>query len=129
MDIRNNASHEWSLSQGETFTGPVWLTRLAEPVEPGQITMLGVHFAPGSRTDWHSHPGGQILYVVSGSGYVMNAGGERQRIDPGDTVTAPPGELHWHGATKESPMTHLSITSHGETQWEGRKVTDQEYDG
>ncbi len=47
----------------------------------------------------------------------------------GDTVQIPPGELHWHGAAFDAPMTHLSITVGEPTEWTDRPVTDDEYRG
>jgi quercetin dioxygenase-like cupin family protein len=41
-------------------------------------------------------------------------------------VHAPPGERHWHGATPDAPMMHLSLTSGGDTRWED-KVDKEEY--
>lgn len=114
----------WNPSGTEHFTGSVWNKRISD--QPDGVTLLAVQFAPDSRTDWHSHPGGQLLYVVSGSGMVRTEGGETVRIAPGDVVYAPPGERHWHGASPDSPMMHLSITSGGETAWD-ESVEDEEY--
>jgi quercetin dioxygenase-like cupin family protein len=115
----------WQTSGTEHFTGEVWNRRIS--ADPEAITMLAVQFAPGSRTDWHSHPGGQLLYVVSGTGLVRTEDGETAHISPGDVVQAPPGERHWHGATADAPMMHLSLTTAGDTRWEDR-VGDEEYD-
>ena len=78
-----------------------------------------VDFAPGTRNDWHHHPGGQVLFVLTGHGRVV-----AQRVDglheetfgPGDIVVAEPGECHWHGATDDSFMSHLSVTAE-DTLW------------
>lgn len=91
------------------------------------VNVLGVQFSPGARTDWHSHPAGQVLHVIAGSGVVANTAGERIEISAGDTVTTPAGDLHWHGASPDSPMLHLSITHGGPTQWTPDKVTDDQY--
>jgi quercetin dioxygenase-like cupin family protein len=77
--------------------------------------------------DWHTHPGGQALFIVSGNGRVQRDDGETVRVGPGDTVYAPPGERHWHGATEDSFMVHLSITAGGPTAWEAEKVSDADY--
>jgi quercetin dioxygenase-like cupin family protein len=114
----------WIPSGNEHFTGSVWNKRISD--QPDGVTLLAVQFAPEARTDWHSHPGGQLLYVVSGSGVVTTEGGETARIAPGDVVHAPPGERHWHGATPDAPMMHLSITSGGVTAW-AESVDDEEY--
>ena len=93
----------------------------------GVLNILAVSFSPGARTDWHYHPDGQVLYVTNGAGLVQNDEGAAVEISTGDLVHAPPGEIHWHGALPDSPMTHLSHTTGGATVWEPRKVTEEEY--
>jgi quercetin dioxygenase-like cupin family protein len=124
MEHIEAGSAGWQSSGNEHFTGEVWNKRISD--DPDGITLLAVQFAPAARTDWHSHPGGQLLYVVSGTGLVHTAGGDTAHVSPGDVVHAPPGERHWHGASPDAPMMHLSLTTRGETQWEG-KVDDEEY--
>jgi quercetin dioxygenase-like cupin family protein len=117
---------QWEAAPEENFTGPVWFALLsAAPDRP--LNALGVKFDPGSRTDWHSHPEGQVLYVVSGEGRVGTDAGEVVEIGPGDVVHSPVGELHWHGATPQSAMVHLSLTTGGATVWTDRKVSDDDY--
>lgn len=88
--------------------------------------MIAVQFAPGARSDWHTHPSGQILYIVSGVGLVQTDDGSTVEVSPGDVVYASPGERHWHGARPDSPMMHLSLTSGGVTEW-GGKVSNEDY--
>lgn len=126
MDHRSALDLSWEPAPGEFFTGSAWFGPLSEPHDQDGLLALGVQFEPGARTHWHHHPGGQVLYVVSGAGFVQNSHGETVRIAPGDAVTTPAGDVHWHGATPASPMTHLSLTTHGATQWVG-PVTDEEY--
>ena len=52
-------------------------------------------------------------------------GEEAVELHAGDVVYAPDGEEHWHGATKDDFMTHLSITE-GAPHWGGH-VSDEEY--
>jgi len=120
-------SVDWQPAPQEFFTGSVWFGALHAPTDEMDINVLGVRFAPGARSDWHSHPGGQVLYVVEGTARVQTEGGDVIEAGPGDAVHAPAGELHWHGATPDGPMVHLSITHLGATEWEPRKVTDEEY--
>ncbi len=129
MDKNSIGSLEWVPAPPEHFTGPVWFGEMASDGTEAGMNVLGVQFAPGSRTDWHSHPAGQVLHVVSGSGLVANEAGERVEISAGDTVNTPPDELHWHGARPDSPMMHLSITHGGATQWAPDKVDDADYTG
>lgn len=127
MEHRAAEDIEWVEAPGEHFTGRVWFGPLAPQPRPESLNALGVLFAPGSRTDWHSHPDGQVLYVVSGAGYVVRSDGEVAAVSSGDTVFSPAGELHWHGATPDSYMMHLSLTTGGPTAWSSDKVTDDQY--
>ncbi len=129
MELRPAESLEWSQAPQEWFTGRAWFGPMTPRPEPDDLNVLSVAFEPGARTGWHTHPGGQVLYVVSGTGRVGTRDGEIVTIGPGDVVLAPPGEVHWHGATADSPMNHLSITHHGATEWIGEMVTDEEYGG
>ena len=114
----------WEKAPAGNFTGEV----LFGPVRTdGVLNVLAVSFSPGARTDWHHHPDGQVLHVTSGAGLVQSEDGAAAEISTGDIVHSPPGEVHWHGALPDSPMTHLSHTTGGATVWEGRKVSDEEY--
>ena len=119
----------WEDSGTDHFTGQVRFGSMYEPGDPDDLKVLGVHFDPGARTDWHRHPGGQVLHVTEGSGLVVKDDGSRVAVTAGDTVFASPGEVHWHGAAPHSHMVHLSLTWKGLTQWEPRKVSDEEYQG
>ncbi len=119
----------WVDAGPEHFTGAVEFNSLSEPDTDEGLKVLAVRFAPTARTDWHSHPGGQVLYVVSGTAVVQEETGDRVVTGPGGVVRTPPGEVHWHGAGPEGEMVHLSLTSHGVTDWgpSARKVSDAEY--
>jgi quercetin dioxygenase-like cupin family protein len=109
------------------FTGDVWIDGLVQPHDDSTLNVSAVHFSPGARTAWHSHEGGQHLYVTEGRGLVQSRSQEVVEIRPGDTVWTPDGEQHWHGATPDHFMTHLSLTRSAPT-W-GDHVTDDEYPG
>lgn len=103
------------------FTGTVWVD--ASPADAGSpdAGIFRVYFEPGARTNWHTHPEGQILYVVAGTGRAQSEGEEVVEIEPGDAVYFSPGEKHWHGAAPDSPMVHLAVnpamSSDGGTDW------------
>jgi quercetin dioxygenase-like cupin family protein len=78
--------------------------------------VTSVTFAPGARTRWHLHEGGQLLIVLSGEGWVGTRDMNREVVHSGDLVWTPAGEEHWHGATDTAPLTHLAVTL-GETHW------------
>jgi quercetin dioxygenase-like cupin family protein len=127
MDSKSAGSMPWVPAPSAHFTGEVWFGEMSASDDPDGLDVLGVQFDPGARTDWHSHPGGQVLYVVSGRGAVSNRDGERIEMAAGDTVTTPADELHWHGAAPDSPMMHLSITHGGATVWSDDRVSDADY--
>ncbi|MFG2136510.1 cupin domain-containing protein [Streptomyces sp. NPDC048650] len=116
----------------EHFTGSVWLDEIAAPPAPSRLRMFSVHFAPGARTAWHSHPHGQVLHVTEGAGLVQRAGGPVEPIRAGDTVWIAPGERHWHGATPDAFMTHLATVeaaADGRTAEWAEQVAAAEYPG
>lgn len=116
----------WNPAPEEHFTGKVWFGPLSHATQEG-LNAMAVQFEPGARTHWHTHPDGQVLYVVNGAGLVQNEDGTTAEISAGDVIYASPGERHWHGARSNSPMVHLSLTTGGATQWEAEKVTDEQY--
>lgn len=108
------------------FTGDVWIDTLAQPNADSTLSVAAVHFHPRARTAWHTHDGGQTLYVTEGVGRVQSRGEPVATIRAGDVVHTPSGEWHWHGAAPEHFMTHLSLTQ-GPATW-GDRVTDDDYD-
>jgi quercetin dioxygenase-like cupin family protein len=109
------------------FTGDVWIDPIVEPDAESALSVISVHFHPGARTAWHAHAGGQILHVTEGEGLVQSRGGPIETIRAGDLVHTPSQEWHWHGASRQHYMSHLSIT-HGSYTF-GAHVTDVEHDG
>jgi quercetin dioxygenase-like cupin family protein len=119
---------EWRSQPAEHFTGRAWMGVLSQ-AEDRTLNAITVMFEPGARTHWHSHPEGQVLYVMSGIGRAGTESGTIVDFSAGDVIYSKPGELHWHGATPESPMSHLSLTTGGATIWEPRPVSAEEYNG
>jgi quercetin dioxygenase-like cupin family protein len=112
------------------FTGAVFIDSVAAPTEGSRVSASNVHFTPGARTAWHTHPHGQTIFVLEGVGVCQRRGGEPEVIRPGDRVFFEPGEEHWHGATATRFMLHLAIVQVDDAgipaNW-GTKVTDEEY--
>lgn len=92
------------------------MAAMVQPEDPAGIKLTVVHFENGARTNWHIHPGEQVLYVLEGEGRVGTET-EQAALKPGDAVYAPAGEKHWHGAVPGHSMTHLSITTGGPPRW------------
>lgn len=116
-------------AESDNFTGAVWVDMVVTDAETYDTRAGNVTFEPGSRTNWHSHPGGQLLFVTGGSGYNQLRGESIQLIREGDVVKVPPGVEHWHGALPDSELTHMAVSindSEGETVWL-ESVSDEEY--
>lgn len=91
------------------FVGDVYLSMIKQPVEPSRLAAAHVRFAPGARTNWHSHAVGQTLYVVEGVGLVVTRAGEVAKVRAGEAIWCPPGEEHWHGGTADTAMAHIAM--------------------
>lgn len=129
MDIKRAGSQPSRPGPADYFTGSVRVDPLVEPPEPARIVAASVTFEPGARTAWHTHPLGQTLVVVAGCGHAQRWGGPVEDIRPGDVVWIPPGEKHWHGASRAAAMTHIAIQERleGKTVDWLEQVTDEEY--
>lgn len=115
----------------EYFTGTVWMEPLHKPEAAERTNALRVTFEPGGRTNWHTHPLGQLLMVVEGEGWVQREGGPKQVVHAGDTIWFPAGERHWHGATATAAMVHIAVqeAEDGRTADWQEPVADADYLG
>lgn len=96
-------------ANAEWFTGTVWQDPVVDTEAPARLRAAMVHFEPGARTNWHTHPLGQTLHIVSGYGLARREGGPLIELRPGDTLWIAPGVRHWHGASQTTGMTHLAM--------------------
>jgi quercetin dioxygenase-like cupin family protein len=132
MQITKITSNSGQTATGPSdwFTGTVYIDAVATPSEPSRLAASSVHFTPGARTAWHTHPNGQTIYVTEGVGLCQCRGGAIEIIRPGDRVFFAPGEVHWHGAASDRFMTHLAmhlLDDEGNAVTWGEQVTDEEY--
>jgi quercetin dioxygenase-like cupin family protein len=109
MNIHLAGSRPTRRAPKEYFTGTVWQDPIVAAPAPARIVANCVSFEPGARTNWHSHPLGQTLYVISGAGRVQTKGEPVRELRPGDVVWIPPGEKHWHGGSPTTGMTHIAM--------------------
>jgi len=129
MKITRN-SIETAAGPTEWFTGAVYVDAVATPSAASRLTASSVHFTPGARTAWHTHPYGQTIYVTEGVGLAQRRGGPIEVIRAGDRVFFEPGEDHWHGAAPARFMTHLAmfeVDEDGRSATWGAHVSDEEY--
>jgi quercetin dioxygenase-like cupin family protein len=129
MEVKRSGSQPSAQGPAEYFTGTVRVDPLFQAPAPARVSGASVTFEPGARTNWHTHPLGQTLIVTAGCGLVQSWGGRAQEIRPGDVISIPASEKHWHGATATTAMTHVAV----QEQLDGRaaewkeKVSDEEY--
>jgi quercetin dioxygenase-like cupin family protein len=113
----------------EYFTGNAFLKPLVAKDTNNEFALGCVTFEPGARTIWHTHPKGQVLIVIEGTGYNQEKGKPARVLKKGDVVNIPANVEHWHGASATSTLVHIAITNYKGDQnvvWL-KPVTDQEY--
>ncbi|CAM3991197.1 Cupin domain protein [Pedobacter westerhofensis] len=117
------------LGPADNFTGKAWNIGLIENDSVYNTVVGNVYFEPGARSNWHTHPSGQILIITDGEGYHQIKGQPRQTLKKGDIVKCPPNVEHWHGASPQAGMLQIYIlpkTEKGIVTWL-QKVTDEQY--
>lgn len=95
---------------GNWFTGSVRVDALFGADSGRRSAGAIVTFEPGARTNWHTHPAGQTIFITQGLGWVQKEGQPVQEVRPGDVVFFEPNEKHWHGASPQAGMSHIAIT-------------------
>ena len=110
-------------------TGVVWMDR-SPAGPPPDAGVFRVFFEPGARTNWHTHPEGQILFILTGTCRVGKEDEPPVDVEAGGVVYFAPNERHWHGAGPNSYMVHAAANpaanSDGGTDWH-EPVTDEQY--
>lgn len=126
----NSVFSKGEILSSDNFTGTVWLQMMGANDSTLHARFGNVTFEPKARTNWHSHPGGQILFITEGKGYYQAKGQPAKLLHKGDVVEIPRNVIHWHGAAPDSEFAHIAIslnTDEGGAVWSG-PVTDEEYD-
>ena len=106
-------------ASNKTFTGAVKHLSLFGTTDETTYTGSYVIFSPGSRSFWHTHPGGQRLIVVN----------EKTIAHEGDSVWCPVGVKHWHGAPPDEECVQMTLTEmrDGKNVTWMEPVTDEQY--
>ena len=129
MQITRN-SLDTAAGPEDRFTGSVYVDTIAMPSAESRLSVSSVHFSPGARTAWHTHPNGQTIWVLEGVGHCQREGGAIEVIRAGDRVFFEPGENHWHGAAPNRFMAHIAmveVDDDGNSATWGDHVSDDEY--
>jgi len=128
-NMKNSIFPKGEKVPADHFTGTAWLNMLVVQDETRSYSIGNVVFEPGCRNNWHKHPAGQILLITDGKGYYQEKGKPARILTKGEVVAIPSSVEHWHGAAKDSSLTHIVITNNsteGPVIWLA-PVTDEEY--
>lgn len=129
MKTSDSIFSKGDLVPAKNFTGNAWNKVLVANDSVYNAAVGNVYFEPGARTNWHSHPSGQILIIIDGEGFHQIKDEPKQLLKKGDVVKCPPNVLHWHGASAAKGMSQMYIvpnTERGIVNWM-EPVTDEEY--
>lgn len=129
MEVTRKADQKTTDGSPEYFTGKVTISGQFQRPSPSRVGGATVHFEPGARTAWHTHPLGQTLIVTEGVGWTQVEGGPTIEFQAGDVLWCPPDRKHWHGATPTQAMTHIEIQESlngSPVKWM-EQVTDAQY--
>lgn len=100
------------------FDGDVTLLRLVWDEDSKEVELLAVWFSAGGRTKPHIHDVDQVLLVLTGNCAYCEEDGVTI-VRAGQVFTIPAKTWHWHGATPDEPMMHISIRKQGNsTNWD-----------
>lgn len=117
------------LAAATNFTGKAYNFGLI-PSDSTYNTLVGnIYFEARARSNWHTHPGGQILIIIDGEGYHQIEGQPKQTMKKGDVIKCPPNTKHWHGASSNGSLSQLYIVPNTEKRivtWL-EPVTDEQY--
>lgn len=129
MKVLTPKEMESSSGPADYFTGNVKVTPLIQGEEPSCLQCASVNFAAGARSNWHTHPKGQLLVVTEGAGLIQEWGKPVRKIKAGDVIWTPPGVKHWHGGAPNSTMTHTAIQEslNGKVVEWMERVTEEQY--
>jgi quercetin dioxygenase-like cupin family protein len=119
MEIRASGSIASRRAPADYFTGTVWQDPVVEMPAPGNVRASLVHFEPGARTAWHTHPAGQTLYILSGVGRVQSSGGPVREVHAGDVISFSPRR---EALARRRPSDHH--VAHGDHRGERRQICD-----
>lgn len=118
-----------NLITNSNFAGTAYLHMMGANDTTLHVNYGNVTFEAKARTNWHSHPGGQLLFITEGKGYYQAKGEPIRLLKNGDVVEIPRNVVHWHGAAPDSDFAHIAVslnTDDGGAVWI-RPVTDEEY--
>ncbi len=101
----------------DRYNGEALVETLRSATSPKDPDVLHCHYETGVVTNWHSHPGGQLIYVLSDEGVIGNESDGEVTVTRGELISVPPVERHYHGSTHREDSDFLVLTW-GVTNWD-----------
>jgi quercetin dioxygenase-like cupin family protein len=102
-----------------------FLPSVGEPLrtvvcETVDAVVVAWYLQPGQEIARHIHPHGQDTWtILAGQGqYSLDLTGQTQRIQAGDVVVAPLGQVHGVVNDGEQPLQFISVVCPGEAGYE-----------
>lgn len=131
--LQSNEELNFIFPKGEAgtedlFTGNAYHFELVGADSIYTTAVGNVYFEPGARSNWHTHPSGQILIITDGIGYHQLEGQPIQIIKKGDVIKCPPHVRHWHGASPDVGLQQLYFvpnTEKGIVEWMETVIEEQ----
>ena len=112
--VKNDQDVELEKRPGTT-AGMRWL--LSEKDGAPTFDMRLVDVDPGGHSHHHRHPWEHVVYVLKGTGEVLEEGGKKYPIGPGTCVLVPPGDEHCFYNTSGEDMQFICcIPSRSKTE-------------
>ena len=84
---------------------------IGEPDGAPSFSMRQFEVAPGGFTPEHTHAHEHEVFVLEGTGTVLN-GQQEHPLQPGTAVFVPPGRLHQFRNTGTRPLKFLCLIPH-----------------
>lgn len=85
-------------------------------LEVGDLRTQRLEFPAGSRSNWHTHPDGQLLMIEEGRARTQERGRPVREMHPGQPWYTPAGVEHWHGAAPDQNSIQWTIYA-GQVTW------------
>ena len=82
-------------------------------------------FEAGTRSYWHSHDNGQLIFVQEGRGRSQRRGEPLREIGLHESDYTGPGIVHWHGAALDQHAVLMTVAFGGATLWLDEVPEDQ----
>jgi quercetin dioxygenase-like cupin family protein len=73
----------------EQFSGNAFLTPLVARDKNNDFSVGSLTYEPKTRSNWHTHPKGQVLIIIEGEGFYQEKGKPARAIKKGYVVNAP----------------------------------------